>query len=243
VASLYNNGTLMGWLLFDDSPKQGSVFRADFTARNIDLSYIDLSSMATGIAGKTNLVEGRLDGDVALDGPDTSETSHLQGRGHIHAHNALLWDIKLFGLMTPVLNTISPGWGHSRAREAEAAFVITNGIISSDDLEMRCTGFRLNFRGTVSTVDKNKSINARLEATLSRDTPLLGPFLSLAFTPLSKLFEYHLSGPLHDPVMEPVFVPRFILFMMHPFHATKTPSTPETPTAATTPPPAPKDTK
>ncbi len=226
-ADLYNNGALTGWIVFDDRPNHGSDFRADFAARDIDLS-----SLVTGITGKTNHVEGRLDGHLALDGPNNSERNNWQGRGDIHVHDALLWDIKLFGLFSPVLNIISPGWGHSRAREAVANFAITNGTISSDDLEIRYTGFRLNLRGTV---DKNKQINARLEAILSRDAPVVGSFLSLAFTPLSKLFEYHISGPLRDPVLEPVYVPKLIMLLLHPFHTLKTIATPESPTEAAPP--------
>jgi hypothetical protein len=221
VASVYNNGTLMGWLAFMGSPKHGSDFRADFTGRDIDLSVL-----VTGMTGRTNHLEGRVDGDLALKGPNSSDTSHWQGGGRIHVHDGLLWDIKLFGLLSPVLNIFSPGWGYSRARQATADFVITNGTISSDDLQVRCTGFWINLRGTV---DKNKQINARLEAILSRETPVIGPVLSLVFTPLSKLFEYRVSGPVRDPVLEPIFVPRFVMFLLHPFKTLKTPSSAEPP--------------
>ncbi len=221
VATLYNNGTLKGWIVFDSKPQHGSDFRANLAATDIDLS-----SLVAGVTGTTNHVEGRLDGDLALAGPYSAERSNWQGCGHIHAHDALLWDIKLFGLLSPVLNAISPGWGHSRAREASASFVITNGVIASDDLELSFQGFKLNFRGTV---DNDKKINARLEAVLLRDTPVLGPFLSMAFTPLSKLFEYRITGPLRNPVLEPVYVPKFILLFLHPFHTLKTFATPGSP--------------
>jgi hypothetical protein len=220
-ANLYNNGALRGWIVFDGGPNRGSDFRAEFTARDIDLS-----ALATGITGKTNHLEGRLDGHLALDAPNNPDGSNWRGRGDLHVHDALLWDIKLFGLLSPVLNMISPGWGHSRVREAVGNFVITNGAISTDDLEMRCQGFVLNLRGTV---DKNKQINARLEAILSRDTPLFGSFLSMAFTPLSKMFEYHVAGPVRDPVLEPVYVPKFIMFLLHPFHTLKSIPTPDSP--------------
>jgi len=228
VASAYKNGTLKGWIAFVSTSKHGSDFFVNFTAANIDLS-----SLAAGITGKTNRLEGRLDGNLALNGPNTSDLSRLQGGGHIRVADGLLWDIKIFGLLSPVLSLFSHEWGHSRAREAEANFGITNGTVYSDDLVVRCTGFRINLRGKV---DKNKQINARLEATLSREAPIIGPVLSFAFTPLSKMFEYELTGPLKDPVLEPVYVPRFITFLLHPFKSTKTPS-------STDPPTAPKDTK
>jgi hypothetical protein len=58
---------------------------------------------------------------------------------------------------------------------------------------------------------------------------VLGPFLSFAFTPLSKLFEYHISGPLQNPVMEPVYVPKFIMLLLRPFHTLKSITTPDNP--------------
>jgi hypothetical protein len=233
VAGLYRSGSLMGWVSFPGGPNHGPDFLADFTARNIDLS-----AMMQGLTGKTNRLEGRLDGDVSLAGPLSQNRFDWQGHGRVHVHDALLWDIKLFGLLSPVLNLISPGSGHSRAREAAADFFITNSVISSDDLEVRCQGFRLFVRGSV---DRNRRINARLEAILSRDTPIIGSFLSFAFTPLSKLFEYRVTGPVNDPVLEPIYVPKFIMVLLHPFHALKSISAPSSPPPA--PGPAPPDGK
>ncbi len=230
VGTVYHGGSLMGWVVFPGGLRDGPVFQADFTARDINIS-----ALATGLTGKTNRLEGLLDGDLSLTGPGDGNGPGWQGRGRVHVHDALLWDIKLFGLLSPVLNLMSPGWGHSRAREAAADFVITNGVLSSDDLEVRCQGFRLYLRGSV---DRNKRINARLEAVLSKSTPVIGSVLSMAFMPLSKLFEYRVTGPVNDPVLEPIFVPKFILYMLHPFHALKSRSADES-----TPAPSPPNSK
>jgi hypothetical protein len=234
-ASLYNTGTLVGWILFDYVPKHGSDFRT-----HIVVTDIDLSAVVKGFSEKTNHIEGMLDGDLVLDGPRTTERENWQGRGTIHVHDARLWDIKLFGLLSPILNAISPGAGDSRAREANATFVITNGGVSTDDLIIRSTPFRLLYWGTV---DMNRSINARVEADLVRDTPLFGPLLSLVLSPLSKLFEYQLSGTLHNPVMQPVYVPKFIMLMLRPFHTLKTLSNSPSTTPATPPLTVPKNGK
>jgi hypothetical protein len=211
-ANVYD-GSLAGWITFDTAPNRDADFHADFTTRNIDLT-----SLTTGLTGRTNHVEGRLDGHLALQGPNRLERADWQGYGYVHVHDGLLWDIKLFGLLSPVLNAISPGWGHSRAREATADFIITNGVVSSDNVNVRCTGFILKLRGTV---DPNRRINARFEAELSRKMPLFGPIVSAMFTPLGKMFEYRITGPLRDPTMEPIYVPKFIMLMLHPFHTIK----------------------
>ena len=54
-ASLYN-GTVLGWLQFVSRSKQGSDFSAAFTVTDINLS-----TMASGLTGKTNKVQGHLD--------------------------------------------------------------------------------------------------------------------------------------------------------------------------------------
>ncbi|MGA2749349.1 MAG: hypothetical protein ABSG59_11285 [Verrucomicrobiota bacterium] len=212
-AEAYNSGRLAGWLVFDYSPGRGTPFHTDFSARNIDLSLL-----ARGLTGRSNRLEGRLDARLALSGSLDAGKKTWAGEGYLHVHDALLWDIKIFGLLSPLLNAISPGAGDSRAREASAAFVVANGEVSTDDLEIHGTGLRLLYRGKV---DVQKRIHARVEADLLEDTPLFGPFLRLALTPLSKLFEYQITGTLNEPVMKPLYVPKFLLLLLRPFHTLK----------------------
>jgi hypothetical protein len=129
-----------------------------------------------------------------------------------------LWDIKLFGVFSPILNAIAPGSGDSRAREASASFVITNGVLSTDNLEIRSSGFRLLYRGTIDT---KKRLNARVEANLLRDTPVFGFFLSWMLTPLDKLFEYRVTGTLQKPITKPLYIPKVFMAMLRPFHSLK----------------------
>ncbi len=212
-ASLYNTGSLSGWLAFYSARGRGPGFRCDFTARDVDLGLL-----ARGLTGKSSKLEGRLDGDMALDAPVTADRETWTGNGSVHVHDALLWDIKIFGILSPMLNAISPGAGDSRARQASAVFTVGEGKVSSDDLEIHSTAVRLLYRGSVTM---NKTINGRVEADLLRDMPVFGPFFSLVLTPFSKLFEYQISGSLQQPVFKPVYVPEFVMFMLRPFHTLK----------------------
>ena len=197
---------------------------------------IDLPALAKGVSGKASKLEGLLDGRLTLASPASTNKSALEGRGHIYVHDALLWDIKIFGILTPVLNVLSPGAGYSRARSASAIFTVSNGMVSTDDLEITASGFRLLYRGKVGM---DKRIDARVEADLLRDTPLLGPFLSFMLTPLSKLFEYHISGTLQNPVIEPLYIPKGLMMLLRPFHTLKS----IIPESSTDPSAAPKSTK
>lgn len=230
-ARLYRTGTLTGWITFDYVPKHGSSFRTDCAVRDIDLS-----ALARGWTGRSNRLEGLLDGRLTLHSPVAADPHALAGHGYVYVHDALLWDIRLFGILSPVLNVIMPGAGNSRAREASATFTVGNGEVSSDDLEVGATGYRLLYWGKAGL---DKQIDARVEADLLRETPVLGPLLRMVLTPLSKVFEYHISGSVLNPAIEPVYIPKVLMLFLRPFHTLKSilpegpAETPETPPATT----------
>jgi hypothetical protein len=238
-AGLYKTGKLKGWINFDWGPRQGTRFSSDCT-----LNDLNLGAMAKELTSTNSKIEGMLDGRLALETPSEASVTNLFGHGWLHVHNGLLWDIKLFGVFTPILNAIAPGAGNSRAREARASFIITNGVIVTDDLEIRSSGFRLLYRGTV---DSQKRLNARVEANMLRDTPLFGHFLGWMLTPLDKLFEYRVTGTLQKPITQPLYIPKVFMEMLRPFHTLKelralpkpTPAPAPVPTPSTMPPTAP----
>ena len=212
-ARLYNSGKLKGWLAFDHSTAGAGSFRGDFTAHDIDLGLL-----ARGLSGRNSRVEGMLDGSLALAAPVADDKDTWTGHGYIHVHDALLWDIKIFGVLSPLLNAMSPGLGDSRARQANAPFTIGGGKVSSDDLEVHSTGVRLLYRGSISM---NKQINGRVEADLLRDMPVFGTVLSVVMTPLGKVFEYQITGALQQPAFKPLYVPKFLMLLFRPFHTLK----------------------
>ena len=118
-----------------------------------------------------------------------------------------------------MLNAIAPGSGNSRAREASATFLITNGVLTTHDLEIRSSGFRLLYNGTVDTKER---LNAHVEAIMLRDTPVFGSLFSWMLLPLDKLFEYRVTGTLHKPVTEPQYIPKVFTEILRPFHTLKT---------------------
>jgi hypothetical protein len=211
-AGFYGNGTLQGAFEVEWDQRK--------TRFNSDVSFTDinLGALARDFTKKNSKLEGRLDGQLTLAAPFGASVTNTFGQGWLHLHDGLLWDIKLFGVFSPILNAIAPGAGESRAREASASFVITNGAISTDNLEIHSTGFRLLYRGTI---DSQKRLNARLEANLLRDTPVFGHFLSWMLTPVDKMFEYRITGTLDKPVAKPLYIPKLFLNLLRPFHSLK----------------------
>jgi hypothetical protein len=120
-----------------------------------------------------------------------------------------------------VLDGIAPGMGSSRASEGSANFTITNGVVYSDNLEIRASVMRLQYWGHASL---DGHVDARVQAELLRDTWVVGRLLSLALWPVTKVFQYQVTGTLHNPKIEPVFLfERIMLLPFHALHALKEP--------------------
>ena len=212
-AELYG-GTGNGFASFDfRAPHEGADYQ--FTAA---VTNINLHALATDLASPTNHLEGALSGRLVVTRADTRDWRTPDGFGHARLRDGLIWDIPLFSLLSPVLNAVSPGLGNSRATAASAAFVITNGVIHSDSLEINTAMTRLQYSGTV---DLRGNVNAYVTALLLRNVWFVGPLISTIFTPVTKLFEYKVTGTLENPKKEPVvpFVPKILEMPLHPIRS------------------------
>jgi len=225
-ADLYG-GTLRGWCFFNDEPAIGTDLHGQVTLANIELPLL-----ARGWGAKSNRVEGVLEGNLAMTSGNTANNKSWTGSGRLSVARAVLWDIRLFGIFSPMLNAIIPGTGNSRAYQAGMSFVVTNGMAATDNLEIRSTDFRLLYRGTLNT---EKELDARVEANVLRDFPIFGRMFSWAFSPLSRLFEYKIGGTLDAPTHQPLYIPRALTLILEPFRKKSPP--PTGPSAAPAPPP------
>ncbi len=212
----FYGGQARGSAQFDFHPKQDTDYRFTVTATDALLQ-----PLATDLFLRTNNLDGRLDGTLAIASASTADINTWNGSGNVTLRDGLIWDIPLFGIFSQVLNSTVPGLGNSRASAGRCTFAITNGVIRSEDLEIRSTGMRLQYRGTV---DFQGQVNARAEAELLRDTWLVGPVVSTVLWPVTKLFEYKITGTLGDPKGEPVYlIPKVVLLPFQlPFHPLRT---------------------
>jgi hypothetical protein len=212
VGTAFCGGSGNGYATFDfRAPHPGADYQFAVTVSNVNLHLL-----AADLSPSTNHLEGALNGLLVVTHADSRDWQTWDGFGRADLRDGLLWDIPLFGILSPVLNTVSPGLGNSRATEASAKFAITNGVIYSDSLEIRSTMMRLQYAGTV---DLKQNVNARVTARLLRDTWVVGPLVSTALWPVSKLFEYHVTGTLKNPRSVPVYIPRFLLMPLRPIRS------------------------
>ena len=212
VASAFYGGEGNGFANFDFRPAhEGADYQ--FMA---DVTNVDLHALTTGLSSLTNHLEGTLAGKLVVTHADTRDWRTWNGYGHAKLRDGLIWDEPIFGILSPVLNAVSPGLGSSRATDASAEFIITNGVIFTDSLEIRATMAQLQYAGTV---DMAGNVNMRVNALLLRNTPVIGWWVSLVSTPFTKLFEYHVTGTLENPRSDPVYVPKFLLMPLHPIRS------------------------
>ena len=191
---------------------------ADFTCSVVVTNSL-VQKLMDDVSTGTNRLEGRLNGTLVFTKANTDDWKNLFGYGELKLRDGLIWDIPLFGIFTPMLNSISPGLGHTRASAAVCNYFITNGVIRTDDLEIRSPALRLQYRGIM---DLERRVNARVEAELLRDMWVVGPVVSTVLWPVTKMFEYRVTGTLDEPKTQPVYiVPKLMFLPFHPFRTLK----------------------
>jgi hypothetical protein len=208
-----HGGEMIGGARFDNShPGMEFSFRLTVTNINSQLLLADL------FPASTNRLEGLLGGQLVVARANTTNQMSWQGYGDASLRDGLIWNVPLFRFVSPILNSVSPGLGNSRARQATASFLITNSVIATRDLEVHASATRLLFDGTV---DFEGRVRGKMEAELLRDTPGLGWIISHAFWPVTKLFVYKISGTLSHPKYEPSYIPKVLLAPFHPLRTLK----------------------
>jgi hypothetical protein len=184
----------------------------------IDLTNVNVHDVATDMTSPTNHFEGRLSGHFVDTSGSSLDWRSCNGYGDADLRDGQLWDVPLFGILSPFLNAVSPGLGNLRATDANTQFTMTSGVIAMKKLEITTTKMQLDYDGTV---DLKGNLNAHVTAQLFRDVPGIGKVASFLISPVTKILEYKVSGTLQKPVYKPVYVPQFLLDMLHPIKTLK----------------------
>ena len=205
----FYGGAAAGGADFEFRPGGGTDYRFDMNMTNASLSLL-----MADLFPQTKNLEGFITGRLVVTEADADDLLSWQGYGHAELRDGLIWAIPIFGVFSKPLDALVPGLGASRVTDGTATFVITNGVIVSEDLVMRAPTMRLKYKGTT---DFDGRVAARVEAELLRDAWVVGRLVSLALWPVTKLMEYKVSGTLGDPKTEPIFIPKLLLMPLHPF--------------------------
>lgn len=179
---------------------------------------VDLNSLMTDLSGKANNLQGSLDADVSILQAYSTDWGRWNGFGEVRMRDGYLWDIPVFGFLSPVLNKVAPGLGNSPVSAGDASFQIVHSVVKTGNLELRSPAMRLQYTGSV---DFAGNVDARMQAEIFRDAWGVGRVLSAALWPISKAFEYELSGTVDNPRTELVYIPRVVTWALHPIKTLK----------------------
>ena len=215
-ASFYQ-GSLQGSINLPLANRRGA-FHLRAKVENADLNALFADLLLE--EGKES--QGILNGEITIDSGRTDNWEHWQGHGQVSLEKGFLWDAPLFGIFSHFLNALSPGLGGSRAESGQASFTIVDGVLHTSDLTIQEPSARLRYQGKI---DFEGNLDAKVEAELLRDIPMIGQVVSTALWPVSKLFVYKVSGNLRDPVVEPKYMlPKLLMKLMDPIHSILNPS-------------------
>ncbi len=209
----FHGGRMTGNLAVDFSGPADTVFRFDSV-----LSEVQLRSLLNDVAPSTNRIDGIIGGRLTVKEAHSRTNGPWTGSGVARLRDGFLWDLPLFGGLSAALDHIAPGIAQSRFNSGSGTFTITNRVIQSHDLEFRSSSMRLLATGTV---DFDTRLDATMRAELLRDVPLLGPLVSFALSPVTKLFEYNVRGTLGKPVTSMSHVPEVFMAPLRPIQTIK----------------------
>ncbi len=178
-----------------------------------DVTNASLHRIVLELFERTNVLEGEVTGRLSVGDSRSLDTNSWNATGEFSMRDGFLWGIPILGVFSPLFEALSPGLGETRFHSGTLGFTLTNRLVSTRDLRLHSPAMRLDYRGTV---DLEGRLDAFMEARLLRDTPIIGPILNVALSPVTKLLEYRVGGTLGKPEAEPRYIPRFLLGLLQP---------------------------
>lgn len=138
-------------------------------------------------------VAGELSGDMTLEG-ELGKLETVNGWGDAVVREGVLYDIPMFGGFSDILNSIVPNLGYAKASQARTGFVIRDGVITAEKIDIHSATFALIGGGTYNMVKD--------EVDLSMRVNIRGP-MGIVLFGVSKLFEYRGTGTMAETKWEP----------------------------------------
>ena len=166
------------------------------------IEHLDVESFAAQL-GFTNRPLGKAHAQLAL--ASTFGDSHeqlLNGNGDCRLEKATLGRIPLFAGLTDYMARNVPGVDMLiEQSEASIPFVITNGVLHSDNALVEGGLFSIGGKGTYSFPADNLDFNVR--ASIFKQRTWLGRIVQIVTFPFSKLLlEFRVKGSINTPIWE-----------------------------------------
>lgn len=155
--------------------------------------------------------EGRLHLDAQITGLVSDAFGPAtRGGGALVIEDGAILKTPLFGGLSDLLSRLVPGLGFVSQTDLTCTYRIEDGAIYSDDV--RLSGDLISMRAD-GEIEFDGAIRMRVEVQLLRRGPFAA-LLRLLTMPVTKLFEFRLSGTLEEPKWRPINLPKelFLIF-------------------------------
>jgi len=205
IEGAFGGGDFAGTVVIDWSVTPGEPARYDVRGQVCDAEFAAfLSPLAQQPPDR---FPGRLSADVSMAGAiGRGQARSARGEGSIEIARGELFRIPLFGGLSRYLSKLYPGLGYASQTDLRADFTIRDGRARSENvfiegslLSLAASG-EYRFDGSLRGVVRTRLLNTGAVAHL----------VQVLTFPLSKLFEFELSGTLRDPHWRPRNLPKEI---------------------------------
>jgi len=157
--------------------------RGSLTLENLDFAGL------TKLFFDRDSAHGRLNGhyEFTSRGDDARK---MDGRGELAVADGNVFAVPFLAPLTGVLDSIAPGLGRAVPDRASASFTISNGVIATDNLAVKGSGYDMLGKGRLMFLDDKADFKMRITAQ-----GLPGVVLS----PVTREFEYTAGQKLSKP--------------------------------------------
>ncbi len=137
--------------------------------------------------------KGVMSGRVGIAGI-LGRTETFKGDGQITIRDGYILSIPFMGGLSDLLGVMIPNFGYAKADRAGMSFLLNEGKLTTEDLEVSSTAFTLIGNGGYDFAKDDLDLNTRVNVK---------GVVGLLLFPVSKLFEYHGSGSMKEPKWSP----------------------------------------
>lgn len=177
----------------------GTTFQTDCELDEADFGRV----IAAFRPGPTEAYAGRINLRTHFEGPiGPGRGGRVRGNGKLRIRDGRVFMLPVFGGLSKWMARVIPGVDFVLSQgDVTTDFTLTDGRFRSDRVAIE--GDVLSLQGKGSYGPEHK-LDVDVQVKLSKSDPLVGKLLRLITWPLSKLFEFRLTGTIEEPNWYPV---------------------------------------